>query len=356
MLRAEIGLLLRELEIDVELELEESECLALVGRSGSGKTSILRAVAGLLRPRRGRIEWNGQPWFDAERGVDQPPERRRCGFVFQDYALFPHLNTWRNVAHGLGEVPRSRRRELALAALRRFGIEQLANARPAELSGGERQRVAIARALAPGPRLLLLDEPLSALDASTHAHALRELREVISEAGVPTILVTHDFEEAAGIAGRIAVLETGRVVQAGTAGEVAAQPASAFVADLIGSVVLLGEARARSDGLTEITLDGGGTVLSTDAGRAGRVAISVHPWEITLEPLPAATTPSSARNRFAGRVRSITTIGNRVRVGLEGAQALVAEVTAGAVADLDLQPGSEVLATWKAAATRVVET
>jgi molybdate transport system ATP-binding protein len=354
MLRAEVELARRELDLDLRLEVAAGECLALVGRSGTGKTSTLRAIAGLVRPWRGRIECEGECWLDAEQGIDQPPERRRCGFVFQEYALFDHVSAWRNVAHGLRDVPRRQRRIRALAMLARFEVGHLSDARPGELSGGERQRVALARALAPDPRALLLDEPLAALDASTRAHATRELRRTIGEASVPTILVTHDFEEAAGIAGKIAVLEGGRIIQRGTAGELATRPTSAFVADLVGSVVLTGQARPKGDGLTEIALDGGGRALSIDRDRTGAVAISVHPWEIMLEPAGSARA-SSARNRLAGRVASMTTVGNRVRVGLDAAQPLVAEVTVNAVAELGLAQGAEVVATWKASATRVIE-
>jgi molybdate transport system ATP-binding protein len=354
MLRAELGLERRDLELDVRLEVGAGECLALVGSSGAGKTSTLRAIAGLLRVARGRIECDGERWLDTDRGVDLPPERRRCGFVFQDYALFDHARVWRNVAHGLRDVPRRERRARAVTLLTRFGVDHLADARPGEISGGERQRVALARTLAPQPSALLLDEPLAALDASTRAHATRELRRMLSQAEVPTILVTHDFDEAAGIASTLAVLAEGRIIQRGNPGELAARPASAFVADLIGSVVLSGEAHRSGAGLVEIALDGGGTVLSTDGDRAGRVAVSVHPWEITLAP-PASSAASSARNRIRGRVTSVTAVGNRVRVGLDASQPLVAEVTPAAVAELRLEPGAEVAATWKASATRVIE-
>jgi molybdate transport system ATP-binding protein len=354
MLRAELELQRHDLELDVRLDVATGECLALVGRSGTGKTTTLRAIAGLLPVARGRIECDGERWLDTEHGVDEPPERRRCGFVFQDYALFEHARVWRNVAHGLRDLPRRERRARAVALLARFGVDHLAEARPREISGGERQRVALARTLAPRPSALLLDEPLAALDASTRAHATRELRRMLAQAGVPTILVTHDFDEASGIASTLAVLGSGRIVQRGTPGELAARPTSAFVADLIGSVVLSGVANREGSGLVEIVLDGGGTVLSTDADHTGRVAVSVHPWEVTLAP-PASRAASSARNRLPARVTSITAVGNRVRVGLDAGQPLVAEVTPDAVAELGLGPGAEVVATWKASATRVIE-
>jgi molybdate transport system ATP-binding protein len=353
-LTAEIRAPLRGLTLDLALEVEAGECLALVGPSGSGKTSALRVIAGLHRPEDGLIVCAGEVWLDTDGGIEEPPERRRCGFVFQDYALFGTMSVWRNVAYGLRERNGERRREAAIAALRRFEIAALADARPATLSGGERQRVALARALACGPRALLLDEPLAALDASTRSHAARQLRVLMAEAGVPSILVTHDFDEAGALADRVAVLEAGRIVQAGPAADLAAAPASAFVADLIGAIVLRGHARARPDGLTEIELDGGGSATSTETGRNGPVAVTLHPWEITLEPGPAAAT-SSARNRIQARVESVVAVGNRVRVALDGPQPLVAEITPEAVRELGLTPGVPVVATWKASATKLVE-
>jgi molybdate transport system ATP-binding protein len=337
-------------ELDVALEVAPGECLAIAGPSGAGKTSVLRIVAGLLRPRDGRVSCGGDDWLDTERGVHVAAERRRCGYVFQDYALFPHLSAWRNVAYAL---PRERRRERALELLERFRLADRAEASPMQLSGGERQRVALARALASAPRALLLDEPLSALDARTRASAARELATTLAHSSVPTLLVTHDFEQAALLANRVAVMDGGRIVQLGTAAELASRPASAFVADFTGAVVLTGTATQGAAGLTRVALDGGGEAVSTDPGE-GRVAVSVHPWDVALTPADGPARSGSAQNRLPARVVSVTTVGNRVRVGLDAGQPLAAEVTAAAVADLRLEPGSRVAATWKAAATRVV--
>jgi molybdate transport system ATP-binding protein len=353
MLRAELEASLGELRIEAALTIEPDRCLAMVGPSGAGKSSLLRMVAGLVRPRRGVVACDGEVWLDTDAGIELAPERRRCGYVFQDYALFGHMSAWRNVAYAQRSVPRSMRHRTAVALLERFGVDRLAEARPATLSGGERQRVALARALGSGPRALLLDEPLSALDASTRAHASRQLLELMAEAGVPTLLVTHDFDEAASIADEVAVLEAGRIVQRGTAEALASRPASAFVADLIGSVVLGGRAEHRVGGVTRIALDGGGTAFSTDPAEPGTVAISIHPWEITLEPGPAATS-TSARNHLRGRITSVRSVGNRIRVGIDCGQPLVAEVTPEARAELGLVPGQPVVASWKATATRIV--
>jgi molybdate transport system ATP-binding protein len=339
------------LELDVRLSVAPGETLALAGPSGAGKTSVLRAIAGLLRPARGRVVCDGEPWLDTESGVDVLPERRGCGYLFQEYALFPHLSAWRNVAYGLARSEK-RRRERAGELLEKFGLSDRAEARPRTLSGGERQRVALARALARQPRALLLDEPLSALDTRTRGRASRELAAALREAGVPSLLVTHDFAEAALLGDRVAVLDAGRVVQDGPARELLAAPASAFVADLTCAVVLTGHASSGPDGLTVVRLDGGGEVSTTDPG-SGPVAVSVHPWEIALGPAGAPAL-SSAQNHLEGVITTVTHVGNRVRVGLEAAQPLVAEVTEPAVRELELHPGTRVTATWKAAASRLV--
>jgi molybdate transport system ATP-binding protein len=337
------------LELDIELSAAAGECLALAGPSGAGKTSVLRIASGLLRPRHGRVECDGERWLDTSQNLDLPPERRRCGYVFQDYALFPHLSAWRNVAYAL---PRENRRAHALDRLDRLGMRDRAEARPHELSGGERQRVALARALASSPRALLLDEPLSALDPRTRARAGRALAAALRQAGVPTLLVTHDFAEAALLGDRVAVIDAGRIVQEGTAAELASRPRSAFVADFTGAVVLTGHASAGAGGITRVALDGGGEIASTDTA-AGPVAASVHPWDIAIAP-PGAPQTGSAQNHLSAEVTSVTVIGNRVRLGLDAGQPLAAEVTEAAVRDLRLARGSRVTATWKAAATRLV--
>lgn len=340
-------------ELAIELAVPAGSCLALAGPSGAGKSTVLRVAAGLLRPDRGSVRCGEATWLDVEAGIDLPPEHRHCGYVFQDYALFPHLKAWQNVAYGLrGEVRgRAERRRRAEALLERFGVAHLAEARPRTLSGGERQRVALARALAPSPRALLLDEPLTALDPRTRAAATRELASVLREAEVPSLLVTHDFAEAATLGDTVAVMAEGRLVQRGGAADLAARPVSAFVADFTGAVVLSGVARPGPEGLTLVELDGGGAIVSVDHA-TGPVAASVFPWEIALEP-PEGAGSGSPHNRLAVEVASVTALGSRVRVGLDGAQPLAAEVTAASVRALGLAPGRTVIATWKAAATRL---
>ena len=353
MLRVDARHRLGSLALDVSVTVGRGECLALAGPSGAGKTSLLRVAAGLLRPERGLVQAGEDTWLDTSRDLEVPPERRSCGYVFQEYALFPHLTAWQNVAYPLRGVPRRERRERALGLLERFGMGELADARPRTLSGGERQRVALARMLARQPCILLLDEPLSALDARTRARAARELAEVLREVEAPALLVTHDFSEAAQLGDRVGVIDAGRVVQEGTASELAAEPRSAFVADFTGAVVLTGVARSRPDGLTAVALDGGGEVTTTDPG-SGKVAVSVYPWDISIEPRGAEAAPGSTKNHLAAEVVSLTTLGNRVRLGLAGPQPLAAEITSASARELGLGPGARVVASWKASATRLI--
>ena len=353
LLSAEFSTKLREFELEIELDVRRGDCLALVGPSGAGKSTVLRTIAGLHSPDRGRIALDGERWLDTAAAIDLAPERRSCGYLFQEYALFPHLSAWRNVAFGLRGTSRRERRGRAEKALAGFGAAGLADAAPTKLSGGERQRVALARALVREPAVLLLDEPLAALDARTAAAAARELAATLGRTEAPTVLVTHDFAQAALLADEVAVIDRGRIVQRGPAGELSARPASAFVADFAGAAVLFGTARAGAAGTTVVELDGGGTVASTDPAE-GPVAAAVYPWEITLEP-PGTAAHGSALNRLEARVSSVTEVGNRARIGLMASQPLAAEVTVESVRALGLQPGAAVLATWKATATRLVE-
>jgi molybdenum ABC transporter ATP-binding protein len=334
-----IDIPLREFSVDLSLEVG-AESVALVGPSGAGKTTVLRAIAGLARPSAGAISVNGATWFDAERGIDVPPEQRRVGLVFQDYALFPHLSVRKNVEFGGGVTS-------ALAMLDRFGISRLANEKPRDLSGGERQRVALARALARDPAVLLLDEPLAALDVQTRTHTRGELREILGDVGLPTVLVTHDYADAAALAERVAVMVDGRIVQAGTATELVAEPVSPFVADFVGGNVLTGRARRLPGDLTEVQLDDGIRLISTDRA-VGDVAVVVYPWEIAIGLTGSA---DSARNHVHGEVASVVPIGNRVRVRVGP---LAAEVTAASAARLDLRPGRRVVASFKATGTRLL--
>jgi molybdate transport system ATP-binding protein len=329
-----------------------SGTLGLIGPSGAGKSTVLRAVAGLLRPARGRIALAGRTLFDSAGRIDLAPEHRRIGVVFQDYALFPHLTVAGNVAYGLraagwGRHDAARR---ASEALRRFGMDDLAGVRPASLSGGERQRVALARAVVTEPDALLLDEPLSALDAATRGHVATELAGHLGALGLPTILVSHDFQDVVGLADRIAVMEAGRVVQSGTAAELLESPASQFVAAFTGVNFFHGTAGPHGELTAVASSEGDATFLSTDR-ESGRVGVVVYPWEVAIS---KDAPDGSALNTLIGPVRRLAAVGNRVRVTVGSRPAVVAEITEESAARLGLGPGVPVVATWKATGTRLV--
>jgi molybdate transport system ATP-binding protein len=314
---------LRAFELDVSLAVEST--VALVGPSGAGKSTVLNAVAGLVRPRGGSIRCGEETWFDND--VFLPPERRRVGLVFQDYALFPHLTVRQNIEYA--------RRHAADEYLDRFGIRHLADARPGSLSGGERQRVALARALARDPAILLLDEPLAALDAHTRVEVRTELQQLLAGLEIPTLLVTHDFEDAAALADEIGVIVDGRVRQTGTAADLVARPADPFVASFTGANLL----PARLDD---------GTIIRSAEGREGATTLAVYPWDITVS---THAPDDSALNVVAGTITAITELGNRARVTIGPVSA---EITAESLRRLGLETGGHAYATFKATGTRVV--
>jgi ABC-type sulfate/molybdate transport systems ATPase subunit len=330
---------LRSFRAAVDLSVEPGETLALVGPSGAGKTTVLRVVAGLLRPQAGRVALHEETWFDSGAEICLDPDRRSVGLVFQEYALFPHLSVEANVGFG----GRGRASEL----MERFRIAHLAGSRPAELSGGERQRVALARALARDPAVLLLDEPMAALDAHTRAGVRAELQELLRDLALPTILVTHDFDDAAALADSVGVIAEGRILQVGAPDELVAAPGDAFVASFTGGNLLHGFARPTREGLTEVVLDGGAVVFSTDLAE-GRVGVVVYPWEVSIAHAAAA---DSALNHVSAPIASLTTIGNRVRVRVGP---LVGEVTSTSAERLGLERGQVVVASFKATGARLV--
>ena len=315
------------------------ETVALVGPSGAGKTSILRAVAGLARPERGRIALDGRVLFDAAAKIDRPPEERRVGYVFQEYALFPHMTEKQNIAYAGGER--------AAETIDRLGITALAQAYPGELSGGERQRVGLARALARDPGVLLLDEPMSALDTHTRSSVRAELKRTLDHLDLPVLLVTHDFQDAAVLADRVGVLVDGRLLQVGSPGELIAAPTDAFVASFTGANILVGIARRAAGGLTEVTLEDGSTLYSVDEAE-GPASVAVYPWEISIAREPP---DDSSLNHVRRPITSLVRVGNRARVQVGP---LVGEVTTSSVERLGLREGDTVVASFKAAATHLV--
>jgi molybdate transport system ATP-binding protein len=325
---------------DVELALDVPPgVLALVGPSGAGKSTILRAIAGLLRPSDGRIALGPAVWFDSERKIHLEPERRSVGLVFQDYALFPHLTVAENVAFGS--------REPIDTLLARFKIEHLARVRPAGLSGGERQRVALARALARRPSVVLLDEPMSALDASTREGVRVELGQILRSLALPTVLVSHDFGDAAALAENVAVIVDGEVVQYGTPQELVENPTTPFVASFTGSNLLSGHARTVADDISEVILESGGRIRIAGSAE-GRVGVALAPWDVTISRDLSSTTDA---NQLELTVSSIVPMGDRSRVSTN---VLAAEVLTGELAQLDLRSGEPVVMAFPPSAARLV--
>jgi molybdate transport system ATP-binding protein len=341
---------LGRLQLHVHLAMG-AETLALIGPSGAGKSSVLRFLAGLATPDHGRIICNGRVLLDTQARVDLPPEEREIGVVFQDGALFPHLTVAQNIEYGLRPKARDRRerRERAAGILERFGIAHLATAKPDRVSGGERQRVALARAVATSPALLLLDEPLSALDAVTKAAVAEELAATLAELRLPAILVSHDLEDVAGLADRVAVMDDGVIVQTGTTAELLQAPRTGFVAAFVGANYFSGAAHRERE-MTLVELDGGGVVTSTQDG-SGRVGVVVQPWHVRLAP---PTEPESDMNGLTGTVFSIAPHGSRLRIAIASSPRIIADVSAQGAWVSRLKPGDVVTARWPQALTPLV--
>jgi molybdate transport system ATP-binding protein len=324
--------------------------LALVGENGAGKTTLLRLVAGLERIERGRVTFDGATWSDAAAGVHLAARERGVGWVPQDYALFPHLDALGNVAFGLRARGLGLRtaRERARAALARLGVEGLATRRPGELSGGQQQRVALARALVLEPRVLLLDEPLAALDARTRAEVRALLTGLLAGYDGVALVVTHHAIEALMLADRIAVLEEGRITQLGVASDLVRHPRSAYVAALMGVNLLRGERLgAEADGMATFAA-GSARLTVPDAPGSGAMFAVVDPRDVTIS---IARPEGSARNALEGEVLEVAPelpAGERVRVAIGTDPPLVAEVTRGSAASLGLAPGLRVYAAFKA--------
>jgi len=337
-LRADFTLRRGDLVLRAAFEAEAGETLAIVGPNGAGKSTLLRAVAGLERADSGSLELDGSI-------VDPAPfvraEARSVGLVQQGAHLFPHLTAQANVAFPLraAGLPRTEANERARAMLERVGAAPLAKRRAPTLSGGEAARVALARALAREPKVLLLDEPLAAVDAPARPALRALLTEVLEEFQGACLLVTHDLTDALALAQRLVVLEEGRIVQQGTARELVQRPATAFVADLVGLNAFRGPCRAGQVAL-------GGTTLVVAHPRDEEVVVTVHPRAVSLFP---SRPEGSPRNVWQAPVAGLepATL-DRVRVQLAGPLPLVAEVTPAAVEALDLRPGAEVWVAIKA--------
>jgi molybdate transport system ATP-binding protein len=333
------------LDLELDLRSGDHEVVALLGPNGAGKTTALRCLAGLQPIDGGRIVLDGSVLDEPATGRFVPAHQRSIGVVFQDYLLFPHLDAVDNVAFGLRArgVPRHHAAAQATEWLDRMGLAEHARSRPGALSGGQAQRVALARALAIEPRLLLLDEPLAALDASVRSEVRTDLRRHLASFPGIRLLVTHDPIDALVLADRLVILEGGRVTQIGTTSEVVARPRSRYAAELVGINLL----PARTDAVDRhlVHLDGGATLAVADPAPPGPVALAVRPRSVALH---LARPEGSPRNSWATTVIELQPEPDRVRVQLAGPIPLTAEVTPAAVLELALQPGTPVWASVKA--------
>ena len=330
----------------------------LFGPSGSGKSTTLRCLAGLEKPDSGSIRFGDEIWFDAERNIFLPPQQRRIGYLFQDYALFPHLTVKQNIAYGLGKLSAAARRQRIEEMTALLGIAGLEDRYPRQLSGGQQQRVALARTLVCRPRLLLLDEPLSALDAPTREQLRRQLRRWLVELQISALLVTHDRIEALALGDHLALFDAGRVCQSGPVQQVFSAPADLNVARIVGvDTIEQGRIVKVSDGLATIAVGQQQLVaLAPPADNGGidtKVYVCIHAEDVTLE-IGADQPHSSARNHLIGRIRSLDREGPIVRVDLDCGFPLKALITNQACQNMALQEQSEVVALIKATAIHLI--
>jgi molybdate transport system ATP-binding protein len=330
----------------------------LFGPSGSGKSTTLRCLAGLEKPDSGTIRFGDEIWFDAERNIFLPPQQRRIGYLFQDYALFPHLTVAQNIAYGLGKLSAAARRQRIEEMTVLLGLAGLEHRYPRQLSGGQQQRVALARALVCRPRLLLLDEPLSALDVPTREQLRRQLRRWLAELQISALLVTHDRIEALALGDHLALFDAGRVCQSGPVQQVFSAPADLNVARIVGvETIEQGRIVKVSEGLATIEVGQKQLVaLAPPADNGGpdtKVYVCIHAEDVTLE-IGADAAQTSARNHLVGRIRSLDREGPIVRVSLDCGFPLKALITHQACQNMALQEQDEVVAVIKATAVHLI--
>ncbi|MGF7234577.1 MAG: ABC transporter ATP-binding protein [Frankia sp.] len=352
---ADVGITVGPFTLDVCLTVAVGEVVVVLGPNGAGKTTLLRALAGLTPITSGRITLADDILDDPGTDTFVPAQRRPVGVVFQDYLLFTHLSARDNIAFGLQARHHASRRQARAQAdnwLQRFDLTSHGDRRPGQLSGGQAQRVALARALAPAPRLMLLDEPLAALDATTRADIRAHLTATLAGSAAPVLLVTHDPLDAMTLADRIVILENGRIVQDATPAEVARRPRTPYAARLVGLNLYPGTA---ADGV--VTLRTGGFLHIPDvapagaagpavpAGPAGPVLVAIRPSAVALHTREPHGSP---RNVLSGPVASLEPFGDRVRVTVASTPTIHADITTAALAELHLSPGTPVWATIKA--------
>jgi molybdate transport system ATP-binding protein len=324
----------------------------LFGPSGSGKTTALRLLAGLEPVDRGLIRVGGETWSDADARIHRPPQARGLGFLSQAYHLFPHLTVAANLGYGLSARERPARVAELLSLL---DLEGFGGRLPGELSGGQQQRVALGRALARRPRLLLLDEPLSALDRPSQQRLRKELRGLLRTLDIPTVLVTHDRTEALQLGDRLVVMDQGRACQSGDIQQVFDRPTDPAVARILGvETVVLGSVEALSDGMATLAV-GPARILAADPGGLGRQAfICIRGEDVAVERGGGPGPGTTARNRLPARITALHPEGSLVRISLDAGFPLESLVTRQACADLGLVEGDSVCAILKAAAVHLI--
>lgn len=333
---------LRHFPLEVELQLDIG-VMVIVGHSGCGKSTTLNAIAGLVTPEEGVISVHGKKMFDSTAGINFSPEQREMGFVFQNYALFPHMTVTENIGYGLEArgVPKNERKARIHQIAEGLGISHLLDQLPADCSGGEQQRVALARALVIEPELLLLDEPLSALDVTTRSRVRRELKKILNRLGIPTIIVTHDYDDAISLGDRIVVMDQGRVIQQGTAEELLFAPKSAFVADFSGTNYFTAHVLRRVRNGVELHFNEHTSPIIFYPGdvEEDTVSIMIHPWEVELYMDQPQGRDGAVLKAI---VEHIQFYGNRTRIDVQGDLALMVDLPYSIYAGHKVKKGDEV--------------
>lgn len=339
--------------IDITLPTSHFNVTSLFGPSGCGKTTLLRCLAGLTRPDKGLIEVDGETWFSADRRISLSPQQRDIGFLFQDYALFPHLTVGENIGFGLRQQSKGPRQQRVDELVDLIGLPGLAQRFPHQLSGGQQQRVALARALARRPKLLLLDEPLSALDTLLREQLRGDLRKLLIEMGIPTLFVTHDRTEAIALSDRIAILDHGAIQQIGLTHDVFSHPKTADLARMIGiESVVPGEVVEISDGLAKVRVGPTELLAVAAAGLSKLVHVCIRGEDVALQ--KGDTLATSVRNHLSATIVSMTPEGPLVRVGLDCGFELTSLITRPASQELKLAIGDKVTAMLKAPAIHLI--
>ncbi len=352
MLKASFARPLRDFALDVtDFAVQDGETLALIGENGAGKSTVLKIIAGLLKPDTGTITLNETVLYSQEKKISLSPEDRNIGYMFQNYALFPHMTAAENIAFGLKirNIPKKEIDARIDELTTRIGISEIADQLVTRLSGGQRQRTALARALAPRPDLLLLDEPMAALDVRTQEQMRRELASVIRTEGIPCILVTHSVVDALAIADRIAVIERGKIIADGSPEEIIHNPAHGFVSSFSENLNLFrGTVVVGSDGV--VCVDVAGIKIRAVTALSGTVSVGIRPEEIIIS---REKFVSSAINVFTGTITGIEDTGLSEYVYVDIGITLACAVTRQSLQRLELETGMQVTITFKATAVQV---